>query len=414
MSPCDSRLARSSDPAPGEVADNRVIASRLVLPVQFSTADRVDAALLEAGVSLRSWQVCGAGALVLWVPALASAQVTPPPGPTSTDTPSIAVGATIFTDYTYTQAPQTHDADGNLINPSAFNLQRGYINIVGNLSHIVAFRITPEVVRDTDLTGPLGGALILRVKYAYAQFKLDDWLPKGSSATLGIQSTPLVDYEEAIYRYRFQGTTFTEREGFSSPADAGASFHLTFPSNYGDVHVGVFNGEGYTKPDPNDQKALETRGTLRPFAAAGPIMRGLRVTGFYVRDHYVKGAERTRAVGQVTFESTYLNCGFDAIDAKDQPSINATDIEAKGWSFWATPKSTIGWEGLLRYDHTKPDLRSPTQVRTRLIAGVAYWFPHQGSVSSALLFDYDGQTFNSFAPAQPAQRRIAVHALIDF
>ena len=80
-------------------------------------------------------------------------------------------------------------------------------------------------------------------------------MTKGSWARLGIQQTPLLDYEEGIYRYRFQGTTFTEREGFYNSADAGASFHYNFPSNYGDVHVGVYNGEGYAKTDPNDQKA---------------------------------------------------------------------------------------------------------------------------------------------------------------
>ena len=352
---------------------------------------------------------------MVWVPAAASAQVTPAAGYTPPDdTPSVKVGATIYTDYTYTQNPQAKDADGNLVNPSAFNVQRSYINITGNVSHIVAFRITPDVTRDTDASGALSGALIFRLKYAFLQTNLDDWLPKGSWARFGIQQTPLIDYEEGIYRYRFQGTTFTEREGFYNSSDGGASFHLNFPSNYGEVHVGLYNGEGYAKSDPNDQKALEVRGTVRPFATGAPLLRGLRVTGFYFGDHYVKNAERTRAVGQVTFESKFLNCGFDAIDAKDQTSITGTDIEAKGWSFWATPKSPLGWEALLRYDHTRPDSRVNTQVRARTIVGVAYWFPHQGAVSSALLLDYDGQTFDNFTPALPAQKKIAVHALINF
>jgi len=94
--------------------------------------------------------------------------------------------------------------------------------------------------------------------------------------------------------------------------------------------------------------------------------------------------------------------------------VTRVDIEAKGWSFWATPKTTIGWELLLRYDHLMPDARFENQVRNRTIAGVAYWFPHQGAVSSALLFDYDGQTFDNFVPAQPKNSKVAVHALINF
>jgi hypothetical protein len=164
----------------------------------------------------------------------------------------------------------------------------------------------------------------------------------------------------------------------------------------------------------NDQKAFEVRGSVRPFARSAPLLRGLRVTGFYFGDNYIKNAERTRAVGQVTYESTYFNGGFDAIDAHDQTSVTKADIEAKGWSFWATPKSTIGWEVLLRYDHMVPDQRALDQTRQRTIVGVAYWFPQKGSVTSSLLLDYDGQTFSNFVPTQPAQKKIAIHALINF
>ena len=352
--------------------------------------------------------------------AAAAAQVTTAAGYTPPDdTPSIRVGATIYMDYTYQTTPEATDSDGNAINPSAFNVTRSYINVTGNLSHIVAFRITPDVARQSSLVtlGPgstiSNDSLVFRIKYAFAQFNLDDWTTKGSWLRFGIQQTPLLDYEESIYRYRFQGTTFTEREGFYNSADAGASFHYNLPSNFGELHVGVYNGDGYTKPDPNDQKSIQVRGTVRPFALSAPLLRGIRVTGFLFGDHYVKDAERTRAVGQVTFESTYLNAGFDAIAAHDQPSITRPDVESSGWSWWATPKTPQGWEALVRYDHLQPNT-AVTGVRTRTIVGLAYWFPHQGSVASALLVDYDGQTFRDFTPAQSAQKRIAVHGLINF
>jgi hypothetical protein len=348
------------------------------------------------------------------------AQVTPAAGFTPPDdTPSIKVGATIYMDYTYQQDPQVTDADGNTINPTSFNVTRSYINITGNISHIVAFRITPDVTRESGLVtlGPgstiSNDSLVFRIKYAFAQFNFDDWMTKGSWARFGIQQTPLIDFEEGIYRYRFQGTTFTEREGFYNSADAGASFHYNIPSNYGEVHVGLFNGEGYARTDPNDQKAIEVRGTVRPFATNAPLLRGIRVTGFYFGDNYIKNAERTRAVGEAYFESKYLNAGFDAIKAHDQTSIRTADVESSGWSWWATPKTTQGWEALLRYDHLQPTIAAPG-VRTRTIVGVAYWFPHEGGVASALLLDYDGQTFHDFTPAQPKQAKVAVHGLINF
>jgi hypothetical protein len=363
------------------------------------------------------------GAIALF-PQPALAQVTPAAGYTPPDdTPSIKVGVTLYTDYTYTQEPQSKDTDGNTINPGAFNVSRSYINITGNISHLVAFRITPDVTRESGILTPGTGttisndSLIFRIKYAFAQVNLDDWMTKGSWARFGIQQTPLLDYEEGIYRYRFQGTTFTEREGFYNSADAGASFHYNFPSNYGDFHVGVYDGEGYARPEVNDQKAIELRGSVRPFAKGAPILRGLRVTGFYFGDNYIKSAERTRAVGQVTFEHQYINAGYDYIKANDQTSITKLDVEARGWSFWATPKKPMSngssIEALLRYDHLSPDT-STSQVRPRTIIGAAYWFPHQGSVSTAFMLDYDGQTFDNYAIPQPAQKRIAVHALLNF
>jgi hypothetical protein len=352
--------------------------------------------------------------------ATAAAQ---PPAARPDDTPSVRVGTTLYMDYTFQQSPETTDADGNTINPSSFNVSRSYINVIGNLSHIVAFRITPDIVRESGLltTGPgatiSNDSLVFRIKYAFAQFNLDDWMTAGSWARFGIQQTPLLDYEEGIYRYRFQGTTFTEREGYYNSSDGGASFHYNFPSNYGEFHGGVYNGDGYTKTDPNDEKAIELRGTVRPFPARASVLQGVRLTGFYFGDHYIRNAERTRAVGEATFESRYLNAGFDGITAHDQPSIHNPDAQSGGWSWWATPRYPMAngasWEALLRYDHLRPNIDLDA-TRTRTIVGIAYWFPHQGNVTSTVMLDYDGQTFHDYPTAMPVQKRIAVHGQVNF
>lgn len=348
-------------------------------------------------------------------PGTASAQVTPAAGYTPPDdTPSIRVGVTIFSDYTYTKAPKTTDADGNTINSSVFNVARSYINITGNISHLIAFRVTPDVVRvGSDGGAALNGGLAFRIKYAYAQFNLDDWA-RGSFVRLGIQQTPWLDFIEAPYRYRFQGTLFAEREGYFSSADAGASFRYSLPSNYGDVHVGVYNGENYNRAEVNDQKAFMFRGTVRPFARSTPVLRGIRATFFYDGDHYVKDAERNRLIGGLTFEHRYVNAGLEYLDARDQTSVSNPEVHSKGYSFWVTPKSTKGWEGLLRFDHLTPNTGTSATSRSRRILGIAYWFPVQGAVSTALLLDYDGQTFKNFTPALPKQQRIALHALVVF
>jgi hypothetical protein len=156
------------------------------------------------------------------------------------------------------------------------------------------------------------------------------------------------------------------------------------------------------------------RATVRPFAAGMPVLRGLRASVFYDGDNYLRNAERTRFIGNVTFEHQYLNAGFEYLDTSDQTSVTRPDVEGRGYSIWLTPKSPTGWEALLRFDHIKPNRVFDDQVRNRTIVGAAYWFPHQGSVASALLVDYDGQTFDNFTPALPAQKRIGVHGLVSF
>jgi hypothetical protein len=348
---------------------------------------------------------CGAGTGL--------AQPATPPS-TSDDTPSIRVGATLFADYTYTQSPEATDADGNTYNLSQFNVTRSYINITGNISHIVAFRFTPDILRETGAGSSLNGSLTFRVKYAFAQVNLDDWMEKGSWVRFGIHQTPWVDFEEGIYRYRFQGQVFSEREGYLSSSDAGASFHYNFPSNYGEVHVGVYNGENYNHPEVNGQKAFEVRGSARPFANGASVLRGVRVHGFYNADSYVPDGPRHRGVFSTTFEHVVLNAGFEYLDTTDRPTVTRTETDGHGYSLWATPKAKNGWEALLRYDHMTPDTAVDSQTRTRNIFGVAYWFPHQGNVSSALLLDYDAQTFHNYTTPLPKQQRIAVHALVNF
>src|SRR5712671_2138812 len=144
--------------------------------------------------------------------ALPLAAQTAPPSP---DAPAVKVGGVLFADYTYTAsiAPPVRDADGNEIHPNAFNVSRVYINILGNLNRYISFRITPEVARETSSSSSLSGSQTFRVKFAWAELNLDQWLTKGSWIRVGLNQTPWIDYEETIYRYRFQGPIFVDREG---------------------------------------------------------------------------------------------------------------------------------------------------------------------------------------------------------
>ena len=162
---------------------------------------RIDAVVRLKGV-FSCLAVCGA----LLAASAARAQVTPAAGYTPPDdTPKINVGVTIFADYTYNDAPTIKDSDGNTVNKSEFEVRRAYINVTGQLNHLISFRITPDIASrfatSTSVNLPTGssvsastnydGNLTFRLKYAFGQFNLDQWLPKGSWIRFGEQQTPV-------------------------------------------------------------------------------------------------------------------------------------------------------------------------------------------------------------------------------
>jgi hypothetical protein len=349
-------------------------------------------------------------------PALGAAQVTPAAGYTPPDdTPSIRAGTTIFIDYTIQPQPKGTDVDGNEFTQNQFNVQRAYLNVTGQINHIVQFRVTPDIARETTTGSALLGSYTYRLKYAYANFVLDDWMNRGSYARFGMQQTPWVGFIDDVYRYRFQGPTFEDREGILSSSDFGATFRYNFPGNYGDVHTGFYNGDNYNRLELSDQKAFMIRASFRPLRQ-NAVFRGLRINGFTDLDAYVQNAERHRTILGSTFEHQYVNAAFNYLWTKDQTRVANPELDGRGWTAWVNPKqgaTSTGWEGLLRYDRLEPNTDADS-VRGRLIAGIAYWFPHQGSVTTAMMFDFENVTNDDFVPVRPDERRYAIRMLINF
>lgn len=352
--------------------------------------------------------------LALWPEGIAAQDKGPGAAATPSPAPAVKVGATIFSDFTRTGAPATKDADGNLIRGSAFDVSRAYITVSGGLTPRVSFRVTADLRRLTSPSGSatsLDGSQAYRLKYAYGQIGLDGVLPKGSWLRIGAQQTPLIDYQEALYRYRFQGTQMVEREGFLSSSDFGISARLNLPQDFGDVHAGVYNGESYAKAETNDQKSVQVRATLRPLPRHGSL-KGLRLTAFYNADHYLQDAPRKRLVLSGSFEHAYLVVGADLVRAADQAHVRAERVESEAYSVWARPRTRFGIEGLLRHDRSQPSQKASGR-RQRTIAGVAYWFKAQAPVSAAVLVDYERVT-HSGSLTKPRESRLALHTLFAF
>jgi len=112
---------------------------------------------------------------------------------------------------------------------ASFEVARAYINVTGNISHLIAFRITPDVAgrfattvgsKSTVTGGAPGetvattttgstnydGSLVFRLKYAFGQLNLDEWTTKGTWHPAGPAADALRRLHGGIYRYRYQGT----------------------------------------------------------------------------------------------------------------------------------------------------------------------------------------------------------------
>lgn len=294
--------------------------------------------------------------------ALAQPPAPPPAPPPEPSYPVITVGTQTYLQY-----------GAELENRDAFNsfdITRGYINIQGDLSKNVKFRITPDVRRITDSS--LAGTVVLRLKYAFVQF--DNLTPR-SWLRFGLHQTPWLDFEQSINRYRVQGTMFSERENIiPGSSDFGAGYLGRFAGDYLEVNAGVYNGEGYTRAEGNKAKSVQGRLTVRPLPAA-PLAKGLRVSAFYDLGWYDTGQPRRHGIVMGSFEHPRLVATAQWLTATEKPvGTAARETDRAGYStFLEVRQGLQGWAGLVRFDRFDPDDRVAGDVTNRAIAGVAYW-----------------------------------------
>ena len=339
--------------------------------------------------------------LVMSARAACAQSTQPPAPPAEPDYPIIRIGVLSYVQY-----------DAELKNRDAFNafdLTRGYVNINGQLSKNVRFRLTPDVRRVTDSS--LAGTLVLRVKYAFVE--LDNVKAARSWVRFGAHQTPWLDFEESIDRYRVQGTMFSEREGLiPGSSDFGVGY-FTPVGKYVDIQTGVYNGEGYAQTDANKYKSAQGRLTLRPFAGRG-VANGFRLSGFYNAGWYA--ADRPRRLGIVmgSFEQTHLVGTLQYLKATESPSAVAPrDIDRNGSSgFLEIRQGMNGWAALARLDLLDPDEALGNNSQRRIIAGGAYWFVWPRSRVGLVVTNE--QVHYDAAAARPQENRLLVQTHVEF
>ncbi len=326
----------------------------------------------------------------------------PSPAPSSDPAyPRVTVGVLSYLQYD----AELTNRDGY----NAFDITRGYIDVRGLVAKNIRFRFTPDVKRVTD--GSLSGALGVRVKYAFVE--LDDAIGKGSWLRFGLHQTPWLDFEESINRYRLQGTMMAEREGIiPGSADTGVGYLVPLPDQYGEINVGIYNGEGYANTEANKFKSFQGRATIRPFPSAG-LARGLRLSGFYDLGWYDEGRPRRHGILMVSFEHEHFAGTAQWLASTARPVPAAFDTDARGYSLFGELRQGLtGWAAVGRFDNFDPDRSNPDDADRRVIAGVAYWLTW--SATRVGLFVNDENVSYGHGRGRPDENRLLLQVQVQF
>jgi hypothetical protein len=279
----------------------------------------------------------------------------------------VSVGGVIYTQW---------GAELDSLSPANnFDVTRAYLNAVGRFDGGIMVRITGDVFHDNDATAR--GSLSYRLKYAYAA-----WTPQGSPLTIrfGLTQTPWLDWEEALWDYRMQGTMAFERNGYVSSADFGAAVDGNINHELVDFQVGAYNGENYNTAPGDQHKDLMGRVSVRVLGTGdGSRVGGLRLTGYAQLGAPTSGGTRNRFVGMASYKSKIVTLAgqyistTDTVTAPARAKTTGRVISAYGvFHFPASPIAILG-----RVDLADPNTSASNDKRTDIIAGVSYQLnPH--------------------------------------
>lgn len=358
--------------------------------------------MTKAGLTIVLLLFTVRGGLAQQQPAPAQTSQAPPAAaPAEPVYPVVRVGVLSYLQY----AAEFKNREGY----NAFDVTRAYLNINGQLSRNVRFRFTPDIRRITD--GSLAGTLTVRVKYAFIQ--LDNVGAPRSWVRFGQHQSPWLDFEESVNRYRVQGTVFSEREGLiPGSADFGVSYFTPLPKGYGEIHGGVYNGEGFTQAEANKYKSFQGRLTVRPLPNRG-LANGFRVSGFYNAGWYAADRPRRLGIVMASYEHRRIVAIIQRLAATERPLTALREFERSGWSAFIEPKEgPTGWAGLVRVDAYDPDRVLVNNSLRRVIVGGAYWLTW--NTARLGLVATNEQVHYGAGAARPTESRLLLQTHVEF
>lgn len=309
---------------------------------------------------------------------------------------SVRIGGLIYGSWS---ADLGSGADG----ANRFEINRAYLTLSGMLSERVSGRITTDAIRED------GQELEVRLKYAFVTWRR----PQSPLAVrFGLTQTPFVEYEEAIWGYRMQGSIPADRLGYLSSADLGAAVDGRWGE--GDrvaATVGVYNGEGWRSAEQDAGKDLMARVTVRLAGSddAGSV-GGLRLTAYGGLGRPAGGGVRHRALGMLSWRTTALTLATQLLVARDREDTGGgATVDSRLVNTFAVvqvPGSEV--DLLARLELQDPDRAVDGDRRTRWTAGIGV----PVSPELRILGSLEHLTYQNGAPT-PALEAARVRALFQ-
>jgi len=307
-------------------------------------------------------------------------QTAPPP-------PQVTVSGVVYGQYLYQLKDSLGAGDQN-----QFSIQRAYINVVGKFSGGLQTRVTG------DLQPAGSGNQMLRLKYAFAA-----WTPAGSDLTykLGLLHTPWLDWEEALWDYRMQGTMALDRNGYATASDFGAGIDGKWQDDQVNGQLTVVNGEGYSNGTGDKRKDVMARVSVRLVKTDdNSRVGGLRLTGYAGVGKHTGGGDRNRFLGMLSYRSKQFTLAGEFAATKDTISpaplganTNPTGRVISGFGVYHVPRSGVAL--IARVDVVDPNTSASGDRQTRVIGGISY----QVTPNLRVLADVDNVSYESSAAA---------------
>jgi len=331
-----------------------------------------------------------------WVvgPALVLAIAVAPLAAQAPQPPQVTVGGVVYGQYLYQLKDSLGAGDQN-----QFSIQRAYVNVIGRFSGGVQTRVTGDIAAP----GTAGtNNQLFRLKYAFVA-----WTPTGSPLTykLGLLHTPWLDWEEALWDYRMQGTMALDRNGYLTAADFGAGVDGKWKDDQVNGQVTVVNGEGYSGGTGDKRKDVQARVSVRLLNTDdNSRVGGLRASGYAGLGKRTGGGDRNRFLGMLSYRSKQFTLAGEFASTKDTlapvgGSPNATGRTISGFGVYHVPKSGVAF--VARVDVVDPNTSVDNDRQTRVIGGISY----QVSPNLRVLADIDNLSYQTTAANDADTRR---------